>query len=260
MTTKCAAVFSFAQAKRHGMVPGVMAEGWRPMNALQQLIHDYLQDHPDENYSTIALRGGIPRQTVQALARRERARVTPRPASLEGLAKGMNMSLEVVRQAAGMSAGYGLGTAELADERMRLLVGTVGELDDERMEAVFRRARMLLEEQREEGDGRKKRATDHPLPCGGIGCVSRWRSSWLAYCANSSLACSALTIQSSSPVSLSWSTLQTSPGPIGSLTTRRTPCPLLPLDAFREGLPSRDGATLCSPADSCRTPVRTTWL
>lgn len=128
------------------------------MNALQQLIADYLRDHPDENYSTIARRGEIPRQTVQALAKRERARQTPRPQSLEGLAKGMRMSLDVVRAAAGMTAGYGLGTAELSDERVRLLVGTVAELDDERMEAVFRRARLLLEEQREEEQRRAHRS------------------------------------------------------------------------------------------------------
>lgn len=126
------------------------------MNALQQLIADYLDDHPGENYSTIARRGGIPRQTVQALARRERSRQTPRPHSLEGLARGMGVSIDTVRQAAGLAAGYGLDSS-IDDERVRMLLGTVSELDTERLEAVFRRARALLDEQREEQQAKTKR-------------------------------------------------------------------------------------------------------
>ncbi len=120
------------------------------MNALQRLIADYLGDHPEETFSSIARRGGMPRQTVQALARRNQVRATPRDATIEALAEGLRMDVEIVKAAAGLTAGYGQGTAALENEQVRMLVEVASELDEERLMAVFRRARALLEEAREE--------------------------------------------------------------------------------------------------------------
>lgn len=131
---------------------------WEPVNALQRLIADYISEHPGESYSSIGRRGGMPRQTVYALAKRGKARQTPRPDTLEALAKGLQMPLPVVRAAAGMTAGYyGENLAQVTDERMRLLIATLVELDEERLSAAERRARSLLAEQREEEAARKRR-------------------------------------------------------------------------------------------------------
>ena len=128
------------------------------MNALQQLIADYLEDNPSEDYSSIARRGGMPRQTVWATAKRSTARQTPRPETLARLAKGMNMSESEVRAAAGIAAGYpGTSSSEFKTERGRLIAEALNALDEERLEILARRARFLLAEQREEQGGGKPR-------------------------------------------------------------------------------------------------------
>lgn len=127
------------------------------MNALQQLIADYLADHPGETFSSIARRGGISKQTVQATARRASSKQTPHPATITGLARGMNKPESEVRAAAAAAAGYANGTttSELKSDQDRLIVEALSELDAERLEILRRRARFLLEEQREErGTGR----------------------------------------------------------------------------------------------------------
>lgn len=129
------------------------------MNALQQLIADYLSDNPSESYSSIARRGGLPRQTIWAVARRTSSRQTPHPDTIDGLARGMQMPETRVRAAAGLAAGYpGSSGQEFTTERGRLIAEALGELDPERLEVLARRARHLLAEMREEqehGDAAK---------------------------------------------------------------------------------------------------------
>ena len=125
-----------------------------PMNALQQLIADYLDDNPGESYSSIARRGGLPRQTVWAIAKRESSRQTPHPDTIAGLAKGMQMPESRVRSAAGIAAGYPSSTSsEFKTERGQLIAEALSALHDERLEILARRARFLLAEQREEEGG-----------------------------------------------------------------------------------------------------------
>ncbi len=142
-----------------GTLPNV-TDRWTPMNALQQLIADYMGDHPDETFASIARRGDMPRQTVQALARRSQVRATPRADTIERLAQGMNMSMDIVKAAAGLTAGYGQGTAALEDDKVRLLVEIASELDEEQMDVLMRRARLLMGEAREarEARGSRKRS------------------------------------------------------------------------------------------------------
>ncbi|MDR6861925.1 hypothetical protein [Phycicoccus sp. 3266] len=121
------------------------------MNALQQLVADYLSDNPGESYSSIARRGGLPRQTVWAIAKRESSRQTPHPDTIDGLARGMNMPEARVRAAAGMAAGYpGAVSSTISSERGQLIAEALNELDEERLEILARRARFLLAEQRDE--------------------------------------------------------------------------------------------------------------
>lgn len=134
-----------------------VVDRWEPVNALQRLIADYISDHPGESYASIARRGRMPRQTVYALAKRGKARQTPRPDTLEALARGLQSPLSVVRAADGMTAGYGEDLAHMTDERMRLLIATLSALDEERLASAERRARSLLAEQREEEAARRQR-------------------------------------------------------------------------------------------------------
>lgn len=121
------------------------------MNALQQLIADYLRDHPGESYATIGRRGGISRQTVQSNATTERRRQTPHPATLEALAKGMGMSLETVKAAAREAAGYhALLPDEVNTPGGLLMWEAYGRLDDARRHELEARARYLLDEHERE--------------------------------------------------------------------------------------------------------------
>lgn len=130
----------------------VMDRGdWKPMNALQQLVADYLADNPDESYASIARRGGMSRSTVYAIAKRPTHRQTPHPDTITALAKGLQMPESRVRSAAGMAAGFtGSVTSAIKTERGRLIAEALDELDDERLESLARRARHLLAEMREE--------------------------------------------------------------------------------------------------------------
>lgn len=132
------------------------------MNALQQLIQEFIDNHANEDYSTIARRGEMPRQTVWAIARRRQHQQTIRPATIRKLARGLQTSESVIREAAGLSAGYGATTREgdvaaVDTDEWQLLLATLRDLDPERLHAVERRARALHREMLEEEQARQDR-------------------------------------------------------------------------------------------------------
>lgn len=69
------------------------------LNPLAELIWDHLE-RTHETITDIAKRGGLPRQTVTAILYRPVVAQTPRPATLEALARGLRLSLELVRERA----------------------------------------------------------------------------------------------------------------------------------------------------------------
>ncbi|OIJ92285.1 helix-turn-helix domain-containing protein [Streptomyces monashensis] len=118
-------------------------------NALQQLIRERL-DRKGWSYGEVARRGGIPRSTVHHLATTERVVRMPQPATLEGLSKGLELSLDTVRRAAAEACGihvYGPGSAPAsdseashsADPEVDLLIASVQRLsaDDRRHVAAL---------------------------------------------------------------------------------------------------------------------------
>ena len=126
------------------------------MNALQQLIADYLADNPGETYASIGRRGAtlqrpFPRQTVHSLATKRQQKQTNQPGTLAALARGMNMSIDIVRSAAADAAGYKTSTTTSASNGPgRIVVEATEVLDPERLDVLARRARSLLAEMQEE--------------------------------------------------------------------------------------------------------------
>jgi hypothetical protein len=57
------------------------------------------------SYGDVARRGSIPRSTVHHLATAESLLRMPQPTTLEGLARGLELPLDVVRRAAAQSCG-----------------------------------------------------------------------------------------------------------------------------------------------------------
>ena len=74
------------------------------MNPLQRLIRQRL-DEQGWSYGDVAKRGGVPRSTVYTLATTRNLARPPRPATLNGLAWGLDLPVSVVRSAAAESTG-----------------------------------------------------------------------------------------------------------------------------------------------------------
>lgn len=117
-------------------------------NALQQIIRDRL-DREGWSYGEVARRGGIPRSTVHHLATAERVVRMPQPSTLEGLSKGLGLSLDTVRRAAAEACGIHVyaadstsaaaGSGAAPDPEVDLLIASVQQLsaDDRRHVAAL---------------------------------------------------------------------------------------------------------------------------
>src|SRR5215472_8683239 len=74
------------------------------INPLQRLILERLHDR-GWSYGEVARRGGLPRSTVYTLATTLNLVRPPRPATIDALAKGLDVPVSVVRVAAAESTG-----------------------------------------------------------------------------------------------------------------------------------------------------------
>lgn len=114
------------------------------INPLQRLIRGRLRDR-GWSYGVVARRGGLPRSTVYTLAMTRNLARPPRPATIDALARGLEVPVSVVRTAAAESTGlhyYDEPSAEQRnpDDREReLLIASIDELsaDDRRHVAAL---------------------------------------------------------------------------------------------------------------------------
>jgi hypothetical protein len=114
------------------------------INPLQRLIRQRLDDQ-GWSYGDVAKRGGLPRSTVYTLATTRNLARPPRPATLNGLAWGLDLPVSVVRSAAAESTGLHYyddepGTPGPASDPERdLLIASIDELtsDDRRHVAAL---------------------------------------------------------------------------------------------------------------------------
>ena len=122
--------------------PGIPEEGASPpqdeMNPLQRLIHQRLQDR-GWSYGAVARRAGLPRSTVYTLATTRNLVRPPRPATINGLAKGLDVPVSAVRAAAAESTGMHYydepraesGSGDPGDQERELLIASIDELSAE---------------------------------------------------------------------------------------------------------------------------------
>ncbi|TLQ45694.1 helix-turn-helix domain-containing protein [Streptomyces marianii] len=100
-------------------------------NALQELVKIRLEQQ-GWSYGDVARRGGIPRSTVHHLATAERVTRMPQQATLEGLARGLELPLDSVRRAAAEACGIHLYFEETpgtpADPEVATLIASVQQL------------------------------------------------------------------------------------------------------------------------------------
>ena len=74
------------------------------INPLQRLIRERLTER-DWSYGEVARRGGLPRSTVYTLATTRNLVRPPRPATIDALARGLDVPVSAVRAAAAESTG-----------------------------------------------------------------------------------------------------------------------------------------------------------
>ncbi len=108
------------------------------INPLQRLIRERLRDR-GWSYGVVARRGGLPRSTVYTLATTRNLARPPRPATIDALARGLDVPVSVVRTAAAQSTGLHYydespaGQRDPDDRERELLIASIDELSpDER--------------------------------------------------------------------------------------------------------------------------------
>ena len=106
------------------------------INPLQRLIRQRLEEQ-GWSYGDVAKRGGLPRSTVYTLATTRNLVRPPRPATLNGLAWGLDLPVSVVRSAAAESTGLHYyddepaGPRPASDPERDLLIASIDELTAE---------------------------------------------------------------------------------------------------------------------------------
>jgi transcriptional regulator with XRE-family HTH domain len=117
------------------------------MNALQQLIRDRMEER-GWSYGDVARRGGIPRSTVHHLATTELLRRPPHPVTLEGLARGVGLPLDIVRAAAASAAGLVAWKEPTTDPDIEVLVAALSQLSTDDRRHVLALIQSLLDADR----------------------------------------------------------------------------------------------------------------
>jgi len=107
-----------------------------PVNPLQRLILQRLRER-SWSYGEVARRGGLPRSTVYTLATTRNLARPPRPATIDALAKGLDVPVSAVRAAAAESTGLHYydsaptGREPPSDQERDLLIASIDELTPE---------------------------------------------------------------------------------------------------------------------------------
>ena len=106
------------------------------LNPLQRLIQQRLRER-GWSYREVARRGGLPHSTVHTLASTRNLVRPPRPATIDALAKGLDVPVSMVRAAAAESTGlhyYDETPSERrrsGDQERDLLIASIDELSAE---------------------------------------------------------------------------------------------------------------------------------
>ena len=106
------------------------------LNPLQRLIQQRLRER-GWSYGEVAKRGGLPRSTLYTLATTRNLARPPRPATIDALAKGLDVPVSAVRAAAAESTGLHYyddvpsGPEQRGDQDRELLIASIDELTPE---------------------------------------------------------------------------------------------------------------------------------
>jgi transcriptional regulator with XRE-family HTH domain len=106
------------------------------LNPLQRLIQLRMRER-GWSYGEVARRGELPRSTVYTLAQTRNLTRPPRPATIDALARGLDVPVSAVRTAAAESTGLHyydeapVGRDDPGDRERELLIASIDELTPE---------------------------------------------------------------------------------------------------------------------------------
>jgi transcriptional regulator with XRE-family HTH domain len=106
------------------------------LNPLQRLIRQRMRER-GWSYGEVARRGGLPRSTIYTLAITRNLGRPPRPATIDALAKGLDVPVSAVRATAAESTGLHYydeaqaGRQNPGDQERELLIASIDELTPE---------------------------------------------------------------------------------------------------------------------------------
>ena len=112
------------------------AASGQPENPLQRLIRERLRER-GWSYGDVARRGGLPRSTVYTLATTRNLVRPPRPATIDALARGLDVPVSAVRAVAAESTGLHYydeapaGPDHPGNRERELLIASIDELSPE---------------------------------------------------------------------------------------------------------------------------------
>ncbi len=119
-----------------GLQDDAAAAPVQAINPLQRLIRQRLYER-GWSYGDVARRGGLPRSTVYTLATTRNLVRPPRPATIDALARGLDVPVSTVRAAAAESTGMHYydeapaAPARPGDPDRELLIASIDELTPE---------------------------------------------------------------------------------------------------------------------------------
>jgi transcriptional regulator with XRE-family HTH domain len=114
------------------------------MNALQRLIRTRMAEL-NRSYGDVARLGGLPRSTVHHLASNPHPVRLPNAVTLERLAIGLEVPLDVIRSAAASAAGFTLDRENTTDDpEIDVLVASLVRLSPQDRRHVAALVRSLL--------------------------------------------------------------------------------------------------------------------
>jgi hypothetical protein len=113
-----------------------------PPDALQRLIIERMLELR-RSYGDVARLGNLPRSTVHHLATHRHSERLPNPATLERLAAGLDLPLNVVRAAAASAAGLVLDTTATGDPEIEVLIASFARLSPADRRHVAARVRSM---------------------------------------------------------------------------------------------------------------------
>jgi transcriptional regulator with XRE-family HTH domain len=131
--------------------------GGSPANPLQRLIRDRLAE-TGWSYPEAAARGGLPKSTLHHLANGTPAVRAPSAATLDAVARALDLPLRMVQEAAAEAAGLRQFTPKGLDGTTRELIAAVPELSDEDREHLLALVRSMLATNRSRSGSPRRRS------------------------------------------------------------------------------------------------------